>query len=362
MEEGDRLRRVFQQLREAAGKSGLLRFDRFMEIALYAPTDGYYMRDRTAIGRDGDFYTAPQASPLFGATLARWVRSWWERSGRPDRFQLVEVGPGDGTLALDLASALAPLSEHSDAQIEQILVERSPSPQARIERRFAETFADARGKVRFAPSLSSLGPVRGVIVANELLDAFPCRRLVWRSDGFHELAVRVGEETTEWAEVPVMGAVPPPALPTPEEAGTVLEVSPSAEAFIREVADHLAEGAAVLLDYGAEESELLARFPSGTLAAVERHRSREEPLLSPGSADLSTFVNFSRVRHAAHRGGLTEIAYERQAEALGRWGFPTAREESIQAARTDEARVRLNLGAKNLLFGFENFRILELSP
>src|SRR5208283_6157400 len=101
---------------------------------------------------------------------------------------------------------------------------------------------------------------------------------------------------------------------------------------------------------------------SGTLTAVRRHRFVDDPFAEPGTSDLSVFVNFTRVRAAAARAGLREVAFRRQAEALGEWGFPRLLEEAIRAAPSTEAEVRTRLAAKNLLFGFERFCALELAP
>jgi len=95
---------------------------------------------------------------------------------------------------------------------------------------------------------------------------------------------------------------------------------------------------------------------------VRGHRSVRDPLATPGATDLSVFVNFTRVRAVATAAGLQELAFRRQAEALGDWGFPRLLEEALRAAPSAEAEVRVRLSAKNLLFGFERFRALELAP
>ena len=157
-------------------------------------------------------------------------------------------------------------------------------------------------------------------------------------------------------------AVPSPELPHGVPEGTVLEVSPMAEAVVREVADHLTAGLALFLDFGMEQSELVAAHPSGTLAAVRKHQPVDDPLDDPGSADLSAFVNFDRIRAVARASGLREVAFRRQAEALGEWGLPTLLERAVRTAPSDELRVRTHLAAKNLMFGFDRFHVLELAP
>jgi SAM-dependent MidA family methyltransferase len=110
-----------------------------------------------------------------------------------------------------------------------------------------------------------------------------------------------------------------------------------------------------------DESEILTAHPSGTLAAVRRHQVVHDPTSDPGSVDLSVFVNFTRLRAAAAAAGLQEVAFRRQAEALGAWGFQALLEEAVRSAPTPEAEVRVRLSAKNLLFGFDRFYAWELS-
>ncbi len=359
--EAERLARVWSLLEGAAGAGRFLRFDRFLEVALYSPEVGYYARPEVVLGKGGDFYTAAHASPLFGGTIARRVLAEFERLGRPADFTLVEVGPGDGTLAADLLSALARSGELGGAPLRHVLVE----PSAALARRAAERVSDSPHPdgwgLRLESSVSGIGPFRGIVVANEFLDALPFRRLIWHADGVHELGVRLGDRTAGWAEAPYTDPVPPPPLPEGPGEGVVLEVSPRAEAFLREVGDHLVQGSFLAVDYGEEESALLGHYPRGSLTAFRRNQVVPDPLERPGSADLSAFVDVSRIRAAAARAGLREVAFEGQATALGRWGVPGVLDAALAAAPTAEERGRLQRGATNLLFGFERFRVLELT-
>ena len=345
------------RLAELADRSGVVPFDRFVELALYDPEFGYYTRTGRTLGREGDFYTAAHASPLFGATIARRILQEFDRLGRPPSFTVVEVGAGDGTLAADLLAALT--ETPAAGGIDYVAVERSASLRARLRARL-EAAGIASDRIGVASSVAGRGPLRGVVLANELLDALPFRRLVVRDGMFHELGVRVEGNQLRWAEGTLARPLPPPALPDGLADGTVLEVSPLAEAFVREVGDHLVEGAFLLLDYGDEEAPLIARHPGGTLTAYRSHRRVDDPLAAAGTADLSAYVNFRRIRGAAARSGFTEVAFGPQVEALGRWGFADAQDAATRRAASDEERVRLTLGAKNLLFGFESFRVLEL--
>jgi SAM-dependent MidA family methyltransferase len=359
-EESGRAARVAKRLAEAADPDGFVPFDRFMEVALYDPVGGFYAREQPPFGRSGDYYTAAHVHPLFGRTLAE--RMWAVRRALgPERpFRVVEVGPGDGTLAETILSALGKAPEGA-VGVEYLLVERSASLRQVALERVEAAGRSAGIPVRLADSLSADGPFEGVVVANEMLDAEPARRLEWTGAEWRELGVRVADGRVVAAVAPLRTPVPVPGLVSPSEPGTVLEVSPAAEGWVREVADHLVRGLAVILDYGMEEAELLAGHRLGTLAAVRRHRAVDDPLSDPGSTDLSVFVNFSRIRAAAQRAGLEEVAFRSQAEALGAWGFPALFDAEVRGAGSAEAEVRLRLASKSLLFGFDRFRVLELA-
>jgi SAM-dependent MidA family methyltransferase len=351
-----RIAAVLRALDSAADPTGFVPFDRLMEIALYDPAAGYYAATRSPLGAAGDFYTAAHVTPLFAHTVAGKVRAVRRTFPDDEPFRIVELGPGDGTLAAGIAGALGAEA----GRFEYAIVERSDARAYETEERL--TAANGRLSVRRLASVGAEGPFRGVVIANEYLDALPARRLRWSGTEWNELGVERTGTAPRAAERPASRPVPGAPLPTPEEAGVVLEVSPAAEATVREIADHLTAGSALLIDYGLEESELLIGHPHGTLAAVRGHRAVDDPLDAPGTADLSVFVNFTRVRAAGRASGLREVAFRSQAEALGEWGFPALLDAEVKAAGSVEAEVRVRLAAKNLLFGFERFRVLELAP
>jgi len=350
-----------ERLKEHTGPDGFVPFDRFMDVALYGEGVGFYAREEPPFGRKGAFYTAAHASPLFGRTIAERVRQVARSVPDGAPFRVVDAGAGDGTLGEALVGGLSEDRELVP-RLEYVLVERSVALSVRALDRVSGAARSSGIPVRALGSVAADGPFVGVVVANELLDAQPARRLLWDGTAWNECGVRWNGEVFAPATVPSTRPVPGPALPPNPAPGTVVEFSPMAEAFVREVADHLRDGLFLVLDYGMEEPELLAAHPSGTLAAVRQHRVVADPLADPGSSDLSVFVNFTRLRRVAARAGLSELSYRRQAEALGAWGFPRVFDRAVSAAGSPEAEVRLRLGAKNLLFGFERFHALEWSP
>lgn len=355
----ERTERLRELLHRSADADGFVPFDRFMDIALYGEGVGFYGREASPFGREGDYYTAAHASPLFGSSVAERIRQVAATVPANVPVRVLELGPGDGTLGEGVVTRLGKYLDLR-GRVEYVLVERSPGLAVRAFERVSAAGRSAGISVSAAAGIGSGGPFQGVVLANEVLDAQPARRLRWDGRGWRELGVRWSNDRLVGAEVPLSRPVPAPDLPHALTPGVLLEISPMAEGLVREVADHLVAGLFLVLDYGMEESELVAAHPSGTLAAVRRHRSVDDPLQEPGASDLSVFVNFTRARAVAAKAGLREFRFRRQAEALGDWGFPSLLEEAVRAAPSTEAEVRLRLGAKNLLFGFDRFWALEL--
>jgi SAM-dependent MidA family methyltransferase len=352
--------RIRKRLGAVADSSGYLPFDRFMEVALYDPDDGFYTHPGKKFGPGGDFYTAAHVSPLFGETIGRLIRTLFTSAGNPHRFRIIELGSGDGTLGEGIIQGFA-RGGPDPTDVEYVIVERSEPSRSESLDRIERAGQPVGIPARTASAVSEDGPFEGVVVANELLDALPTRRLRFRGDGWVELGVRLHDGRLEWQESETlrpMSGIPFPAAP---ENGTIFEYSPSAEGLLREIADHLTAGRALFLDYGMEETELLKAHPAGTLASVRRHRNVADPLSHPGLADLTTFVNFSRIRTSAVRSGLVPLPFRPLREALAEWGFAEQLAQRVEEAPSSEEEVRRRLAAKNLLFGFDRFYALEFT-
>jgi SAM-dependent MidA family methyltransferase len=351
---------LVDQLARRAEPGRFLPFDVLIDAVLYDPEGGYYATAPSPLGTGGDFYTAPQVDPMFGAALARRIVSEFERLGRPDDFAVAELGPGDGTLARDVALALEELD--APRGWPYYLIDRSAAlREVALERVRAEA---PRGvfRVDTTSSLGNVGPIRGLVVSNELLDALPFRRFRRRGPEWEELGVRLVGTSLEPAADPTPPLVPTTGLPGSAEAGTIVELNTVAEALVREVADHLSAGSALFLDYGADESELVRTRPRGTWTAFADHRVVDDPLAAIATADQSVFVNFTRMRTAAKRAGLVETSFRPQREALVDWGLEAAKDLAASNAGSEEEKLRLHLASKQLLFGFEQFWAWELAP
>jgi NADH dehydrogenase [ubiquinone] 1 alpha subcomplex assembly factor 7 len=351
---GRRAPRFAETLSARADPTGFVRFDRFMEAALYDPELGYYTDPERTLGRAGDFYTAAHVAPTFAWAIGARLRAAWEQLGRPTPWRVVEVGPGDGTLAVDLVHYL---EGHlpADATWEFELSDLSSRWEHRARERARSVAAEHIRVVGSGPRV----PFVGAVVANEVLDAMPARRFRFTAGRWEEIGVRSnGDKLVEATRT--AGTLPAGvnALASPDESA-ILEFAPGWSALLRMIADRLERGVAILVDYGHASAGERERS-QGTLAAVRAHQDRPDPLADPGEADLSVFVDFTEVRATAARAGFSETAFRRQRDALGAWGYESLARDWIEAATEPTDRVRRQLASKKLLFGFESFYALEL--
>ncbi len=268
----------------------------YMALAAGHPQAGYYRR-AAAIGRDGDFVTAPEISQVFGELIGLWAAESWRVLGAPDRLVLVELGPGRGTLMADALRAARVLPGFL-AAAELHLVETNARLRAAQAERLGDRVAGWHDGLASVPD----GPI--LVIANEFFDALPIRQLVRTGDGWAERRVRwdAAAGRPAWALSAPSAALArllPPAL-ADAPAGAVVEVSPAAAAVAGTVAERLraAGGAALIIDYGYETWPL-----TPTLQAVRAH-GPADPLAVPGSVDLSADVDFAALVAVARRAGI----------------------------------------------------------
>lgn len=328
---------------EIAG-SGPMTFARFMELALYDPEYGYYRSAAPRPGRQGDFLTAPEAHPLFGAALARQLDEVWQRLGEPATFVLREYGAGSGTLAVAILRAL-----HGEGPGGSVIRSEGLSRAIRYapieinEHRLSE-LADRLTSAGFGAALEldlpADRPMVGVSLANEFLDALPVHRVEARDGGLAELFVDVTKEG--FAELPG-----PPSDPRLERRltdegirlaeGVRAEVCLGVEPWVSEVAAGLQRGCALVIDYGYPAADLYApERAGGTLRAYAGQRVHDDPFVAIGRQDLTAHVDFTAVERAAQAAGLDLLGRTSQAEFLVGAGG----EEIVEAIRSDPATSR----------------------
>jgi SAM-dependent MidA family methyltransferase len=301
----------------AGGPIGL---DAFMTACLHDPEFGYYAT-RPALGEDGDFITAPLISQMFGELIGLWAVETWRRIGAPQRFRLVEVGPGDGTLIGDALRA-ARLAPDFLAAADLWLVETS----APLAERQRQALAGASGQ--WARQLDEVpGGAALILIANEVLDCLPVTQFVRRKEGWAERVVGLGEDGQL-----AFGFGPSRPAQDIAPEGTLIEMSAAQADFATAIARRvLADGgAALLIDYGGEDGG------GDTLQALRRHQ-KVDPLRCPGEADLTVHADFRAVRMAAKAVG-AKVAILPQGVFLRRLGIE-ARTNALANAKPDSADV-----------------------
>jgi SAM-dependent MidA family methyltransferase len=334
---------------EIAARGGEVFFDTYMELALYHPRHGYYSGAAPRYGREGDYLTAPTASPWYGTVFTRLLRRLGEEAG-PAR--LVDVASGDGML---VARVLENLGIGARDVVEEVIsVEQSESMRGRQIDRLPTTSIS----VQVAGAITDIGPGSAptVIHASELFDALPMARVVGGATGLEELTVAVREGGLGWGrrtpreEVAQYFARHDVAL----EEGQIAEANLAAESTHRDLLSVAGgDGLCLVLDYGYEARRLYdpRGRGGGSLTTFSRHQLGRDPLESPGEIDLTAHVNWDDLRNAAYTAGWTEIGLWPLAEFLIRSGLEQELEDRGlgMEAELDAATVSARQEVKRLL-------------
>ena len=297
-------RALLERIGTELGAAGnWISFARYMELALYEPGLGYYASGARKLGAGGDFVTAPELSPLFGRALARQVRQVLG----PDEAVL-EFGAGSGVLAETLLGELF---------CPYFILETSPELRERQERRLG-------GRARWLERLPER--FRGVMLANEVVDAMPVHALAWTRAGVLERGVCANEGQLAWsdraADNPVLIAAKEIKLEIPPSGRYESELALVARAWMRSLGRFLERGAILVIDYGFPAREYFHPQRSmGTLACHYRHRVHDDPFYLPGLQDVTAHVDFSALARAAADAGLDVLGYANQAQFLVNCGI-----------------------------------------
>lgn len=296
---------------------GRLSFARYMDLVLNTPGLGYYRASDRQFGREGDFVTAPELSPLFARCIANQVG---QILAHLDGGEVFEAGAGSGTLCADLLHAL----DRSDRLPGRYLILEPSAALRQRQREYIELKAPRQiSRVVWVDDLPAAGFV-GVVLCNELLDAIPAPRFKKSRNGLLEAFVCERDGGLDWyfGEPECDGLIDAvteieAALGEPFAEGYTSELGLAREAWISSAAERLRRGAVLLLDYGHTLSEYYhPQRRDGTLACHFRHRVHDDPFFFPGLQDISVHVEFSGLCRAAEGAGLEVAGYTTQAEFL----------------------------------------------
>ncbi len=287
--------------------SGPLPLAEYMHWCMADKKQGYY-QTKNSIGGDGDFITAPEVSQMFGELIGIWALAAWTALGSPAKFNLVELGPGRGTLLKDIWRATQ-ISKEFQTAARVILVETSEKLKELQRAALTEV-----PKKTWHAHVSELEPIPTILIANEFFDVLPFRQYVKAGSVWRENAVGLDEDgNLSW----VLGenTIRLPELPAThhnEPEGAVFEISTPREVAANEIAELVSanHGAALIIDYGHTKTGF-----GDTFQAVENH-AFVDPLTSPGTADLTSHVDFEALAGSIENLGLELHRFMNQGEFL----------------------------------------------
>lgn len=325
---------------EITAAGGRITFARFMELALYAPGLGYYVAGARKFGEAGDFVTAPEISPLFARCLARQCRQVLTQIKDGD---ILEFGAGSGAMATDILlelEALDSLPQH------YYIVEVSPDLQQRQRETLLNRAPHLQARVSWLDKLPQT--LRGVVLANEVIDAMPVHVLQFDGAEVGECYVAWKGEAFVWVDGPlsspelqqVTGHLQNEMGDDAFISGYITEVNLALNGWIAALGNMLTEGMALLIDYGFPRHEYYhPDRNTGTLMCHYRHRAHPDPFVWPGLQDITAHVDFTAVAEAADIAGLDVAGYTSQAQFLLGCGLG----ELLQQAATDDVRAHLTM-------------------
>lgn len=350
--------RLTERIRaEIRATGGLLPFDRFMDLALYAPGLGYYAAGAVKLGPEGDFITAPEISPLFGRCLAVQCAEVLEQLGGGD---LLELGAGTGALAVQLLETLERLGALPGRYR---ILELSPDLRSRQRERILERVPHLAPLCDWPTSLPT--GLRGLVLANEVIDAMPVHRFRVREDGTVD-ELFVAERGGALAEVAAPARSPGLAAAVAglhaqglaRSTGYSSEINLRLGPWLDAIGACLEAGLVLLIDYGyPRRSYYQPDRTMGTLMCHLRHRCHDDPYREIGLQDITAHVDFTAVAEAGAAAHLDLAGFTTQAHFLIGCG--------IERLLTDCAtNPELALGARQLLLPTamgERFKVLGLA-
>ncbi len=327
------------EIRRRIALTGPIPVADFMALCLYDPHYGYY-NQREPFGAAGDFVTAPEISQMFGELIGLWAATVWQSMGAPDPVQLIELGPGRGTMMSDALRALRAAPEFRKA-VRVHLIETSPVLQA-CQR---ETLSAVEGvPLRWHGTLGEVPDGPAIILANEFFDALPFRQAERCSDGWHEravtinaggeLALTIAAEPLADLEVNLPPAVRRAAIGQIFEWRSDLVAADVARRIVR-------DGAALVIDYGHIKSSA-----GDTFQAVRSHRYAS-PLALPGLTDLTAHVDFEALGRTAAGVGARVHGPVDQGVLLKRLGI-AERAAALQSVAPEDKRAGIATALQRL--------------
>ena len=349
--------------------SGPITFDRFMEICLYSPQNGFYSTRDHPINKN--FSTSSHVHDVFGGLLAVQLEEMWRCLEKPREFYLLEIGCGDGSLARSIQRTIqisfpefSKSLIHIAADLSPVFTETSVL-RNRIEPSRETSLYDNIQKV-VADGVKGFRDITGCIFSNELIDNFPVHRFTKIDGSIQEIFTDFdGDRFYD-----ILGNPSTPAIPRRLKKfegflpnGFRGEINLRIDPWIENLADTLTKGFILTIDYGESREQIYSsEFPNGTLTCFRQHLVNHEPYLFLGQQDITSHVDFTSLTNSGKKNGLTSLGYLSQKEFLTNLGFNNFLEElltpldGLSEAQIELRRIAMTSLVDPLQMG--NFKVL----
>jgi len=351
--ESENFQPLFVRLRERIKRNGAITFCEWMNAALYEEPDGYYInQNKIRQGRKGDYRTAPEISPLFAQTFARYFATLFEKLDSPKDFTIIECGAGRGAFAFEVLKTLKTQYERVFNSTRYLIDELSKTSREQIK----EVLEPFNNRVDFRRLEKNKNCV-GVIFSNELIDAFPVHRIVKRGSRLKEIFVGIDSKDDfvlieKQASETLIGYVERNEINLRE--GQTIEISLLAEDWLKNISSVLKNGFVITVDYGAEQEELydFNLRPNGTLRAFQSHKFVDDYLSQIGEVDLTSTINWTALKKTGEEKGLATVSHESLDKFLLRIGLLEQLETVVKIVENESDKIKLRSGVKDLILPF----------
>jgi SAM-dependent MidA family methyltransferase len=313
-------------------RTGPMTFARFMELALYHPQFGYYMRpvdpEKERIGWSGDFYTSSDVHPFLGEALAKQAQQIDSLLGRPDPFTVVEMGPGKGLLARDFLAACRSCDDSFASRLRYVLIERSPAMRM-LQQKSLTPWSEETGRVAWLAGLDEVpsDSVVGLFISNELVDSFPVHRIEIVKGHPREIYVQPGDGQFTETYGPLSTSRLTQYLAGLDFSlpdGYRADINLDALRWIQEVARVMARGVVVTIDYGHTAQDLYGPERSqGTFLCYYHQTASKDPYQRIGDQDMTAHVDFTSLATMGVASGLSVTGFTNQMSFLIGLGIET---------------------------------------
>ena len=325
-------------------------FDVFMNLALYHQEFGYYRSNKTIFGHRGDFITSPEVSDLFGFSLAKQCKQVLNGG------DILEFGAGSGILA---AQILFELGRMESLPKKYFIIELSSQLRQIQKETIKKILPEIFNRIEWLTELPK--NFKGLVIANEVLDAFPVKRITFTKGNFYELGVDFKEGNFKWKRMqePLINLNIPDSINFQE--GYTTEINIQSGAWIKSLYDLMTDGIVLLIDYGMTEAEYFhPQRSQGTLKCFSKHKSNDNPFTHIGKQDITASVNFSTIASIAKECGFEISGYTTQSMFLISLGI----DNYLKNEENEEKKVKIAQEIKQLVLPGsmgEVFKVLALS-